>query len=139
MDRRDKIMLATTFAVLAVLGIIAHYWDHYENKHPESLLGPPAYVAGPNAESDECKKLRDRWLPIIDAEVNSESVNDDQETREFERIMRSPMTEAQRETALQRLFARQDISATALEAKFREADTNLRDQELEAGCLVLNH
>jgi hypothetical protein len=122
--------------VLALVGA-AVYTDHQKHS-PDSLLGPAPYIAGPNAESEECKKLTQEWGPMLERQSNEDTQAENRDTAEFDRIMHSQMTESQREVAMNNLSAKEDIAKTAREARQKNDEIRLREKEREAGCQIPN-
>jgi len=122
--------------VLAIVGA-AVYTDH-QKQSPDSQLGPAPYITGPNAETEECKKLTQEWGPMLERQSNEDTQAENRDTAEFDRIMHSQMTESQREVAMNNLSAKEDIAKTAREARQKNDEIRLREKEREAGCQIPN-
>lgn len=120
--------------VVAVVGVAIYAGQ--QSQSPESQLGPAVYVKGPNAESEECKKLAEEWGPML--ESNEDTLAENRDNAEFERIMHSQMTESERQIAINNLSAKEDIAKTARETHQRNQEIRLRERERDAGCRIPN-
>jgi hypothetical protein len=128
-----------TAVILAVIGVAVYVNHQTESGQLGPLkLGPPAYVDGPNAGSEECKKLTQEWGSMLERQSNEDTQAENRDNAQTDRIMRSQMTESQREKAMNNQTAKEDIAKTAREARQRSEEIDLRAREREAGCLVSN-
>jgi len=121
------------FLVVAVLLGLCSLYENYANS-PERQLGPPAYVEGPNAGSDECQKLRQQLDALLDQSVSADDRAEKRSDAEYDRIAHSQTTSAQKQMALNNLSAKDDISQTARDTRFKNEEIRLREQLRLAGC-----
>jgi hypothetical protein len=128
---------ATGIAIIAAIvgGLI--YADH-RARSPEAQFGPPSYVAGPNAGSEECQKLSQEWGPMIERQANEDTQADNRNSAELEQLEHSQMTDAQRQIALNNLSAKEDVAKTARENRQNNEEVSLRERLRAAGCQQLN-
>src|SRR5271169_2586455 len=94
--------------VLAIAGAIIY--ANHKDASPESQLGRALYINGPNAGSEECRKLIQELGSTLDRQVNEDIQAENRDTAEFERIMRSEMAETERQIAINNLSAKEDIA-----------------------------
>jgi len=134
MEHRSTIW---TVAVVVAVGGLVLYLNHEDKKDPYHL-GPAAYVDGPNAASEECKKLRAEFASALERWAAEDTQADDHDTAEFERLMNSKMTDTKRQIAINSLSAKQDMAKTARENRQNNEEVSLREHMLQAGCQIPN-
>jgi len=120
--------------------LVGLIYEDYRKKSDsvEQMLGPPSYVPGPNAESDECQKLKQEWGPMLDRQTDEDNRAEARDSAQVEQLERTQMSDAQRQIAMNNLSAKQDIAKTARESRQKNEEIKLRERLRVAGCQQLN-
>jgi|ERR1017187_7282866 hypothetical protein len=129
----------TAIGIGVVIAIVAAIvYANHQSESPESQLGPAPYIAGPNAENEQCKNLTQEQGSILDRQTNEDTQAENRDNYAYEQVMHAQMTDAEREIAINNLSAKEDIAKTAREARQNNEVIQLRAKALEAGCLIPN-
>ena len=123
----------TLSAVVAAIACIVLYLNREQKKDPFHL-GPPAYVDGPNAPTEECKKLTEQWSAILTRHAAEEEQVEMREAAALDQVTHAKMSDAARQLAMNNLTAKEDIARTERENKQENEIARLRELEREAGC-----
>jgi hypothetical protein len=123
------------------VGVILILWKPLSRdaNDPQSGFGPPAYVKGRNAQREECRELRQAWVPMINRQAEEDRTAEDRDGDALERLDCSAMSAEEKDRAAkQQLFVGQDLAKTARESRQEQEVDNLRARMLAEGCLVPN-
>jgi len=138
LETNGKKLMLGILIISAIFGGLVYNEYHKKSNNVEEILGPPSYIPGPNASSEECQNLSKEWGSMLNRQVIEDGRAEDRDTAKFEQLERAQMPEAQRETALSRLSAEQDIAKTEREGRQKNEEISLRERERAAGCQQLN-
>ena len=99
---------------------------------------PPAYVPGPNAQSEECLELQKKWGPMIERSVEENQIAEDRDDSEYMQLVRTPMPQAQKEIVMNDQATKYEIAKAARENRQNNEEIVLREKQRAAGCKVAN-
>jgi hypothetical protein len=98
----------------------------------------PVYVDGPNAGSEECRKIAQGWDGMVERHSDEDTQAEKRATTDSDGVMRSSLTDAQKQIALNNLSAKEEAEKAGREARQSNEIISLRERERVAGCQIEN-